>query len=56
MWDQKTGRSRGYGFVAFRNEQVLELLEITIRRFFSLPEHHTFPTNIGSLLFAFFRS
>ncbi|KAL0552937.1 hypothetical protein IC582_012072 [Cucumis melo] len=21
MWDQKTGRSRGYGFVAFRNEQ-----------------------------------
>ena len=22
MWDQKTGRSRGYGFVSFRNQQV----------------------------------
>lgn len=22
MWDQKTGRSRGFGFVSFRNEQV----------------------------------
>jgi hypothetical protein len=25
MWDQKTGRSRGYGFVSFRNQQVLIL-------------------------------
>lgn len=24
MWDQKTGRSRGFGFVSFRNQQVLE--------------------------------
>lgn len=23
MWDQKTGRSRGFGFVSFRNQQVL---------------------------------
>lgn len=23
MWDQKTGRSRGFGFVAFRNQQVI---------------------------------
>ena len=22
MWDQKTGRSRGFGFVSFRNQQV----------------------------------
>nr|GMC78062.1 oligouridylate-binding protein 1B [Ipomoea batatas] len=25
MWDQNTGRSRGYGFVSFRNEQALHL-------------------------------
>ncbi|XP_035819474.1 oligouridylate-binding protein 1C isoform X3 [Zea mays] len=24
MWDQKTGRSRGFGFVSFRNQQNLE--------------------------------
>jgi len=23
MWDQKTGRSRGFGFVSFRNQQVV---------------------------------
>ena len=23
MWDHKTGRSKGYGFVSFRNQQVL---------------------------------
>lgn len=23
MWDQKTGRSRGFGFVSFRNQQVM---------------------------------
>lgn len=23
MWDQKTGRSRGFGFVSFRNQQVI---------------------------------
>lgn len=22
MWDNKTGRSRGYGFVSFRNQQA----------------------------------
>lgn len=22
MWDQQTGRSRGFGFVSFRNQQV----------------------------------
>jgi nucleolysin TIA-1/TIAR len=22
MWDQKTGRSRGFGFVSFRNQQA----------------------------------
>lgn len=22
MWDQKTGRSRGFGFVSFRSQQV----------------------------------
>lgn len=26
MWDQKTGRSRGYGFVSFRNQQVNNLI------------------------------
>lgn len=26
MWDQKTGRSRGFGFVSFRNQQVLLVL------------------------------
>ncbi|GAY38407.1 hypothetical protein CUMW_036470 [Citrus unshiu] len=25
MWDQKTGRSRGFGFVSFRNQQVTQL-------------------------------
>jgi hypothetical protein len=25
MWDQKTGSSRGYGFVFFRNQQLLIL-------------------------------
>lgn len=23
MWDQKTGRSRGFGFVSFRSQQVI---------------------------------
>lgn len=26
MWDQKTGRSRGFGFVSFRNQQVFKML------------------------------
>ena len=25
MWDQKTGRSRGFGFVSFRNQQAWDL-------------------------------
>ncbi|KAG2259593.1 hypothetical protein Bca52824_078887 [Brassica carinata] len=31
MWDQKTGRSRGFGFVSFRNQQVLILLWLFFR-------------------------
>ncbi|KAG5537992.1 hypothetical protein RHGRI_025178 [Rhododendron griersonianum] len=30
MWDQKTGRSRGFGFVSFRNQQVMFLYMIII--------------------------
>lgn len=26
MWDHKTGRSKGYGFVSFRDHQVLLIL------------------------------
>lgn len=26
MWDQKTGRSRCYGFVSFRNQLIMKLL------------------------------
>lgn len=26
MWDLKTGRSKGYGFVSFRDQQVLLIL------------------------------
>ncbi|KAK7251619.1 hypothetical protein RIF29_34965 [Crotalaria pallida] len=28
MWDQKTGRSRGFGFVSFRNQQLMLYLEL----------------------------
>lgn len=33
MWDQKTGRSRGFGFVSFRSQQVLEFLRIPFYNF-----------------------
>lgn len=34
MWDNKTGRSRGYGFVSFRNKQVISyLMKISAGKF-----------------------
>jgi hypothetical protein len=36
MWDQKTGRSRGYGFVSFRNQQVCEYYELDTPAFNSV--------------------
>lgn len=41
MWDQKTGRSRGFGFVSFRSQQVcslafyLTLFRILLTSFYS---------------------
>lgn len=33
MWDQKTGRSRGFGFVSFRNQQVVSLWQFNFYLF-----------------------
>ena len=30
MWDQKTGRSRGFGFVSFRSQQVIILIGVSL--------------------------
>ncbi|MCL7042049.1 hypothetical protein MKW94_006978 [Papaver nudicaule] len=35
MWDQKTGRSLGFGFVSFSNEQVIEVNELNLCLFSS---------------------
>ncbi|KAK4747005.1 hypothetical protein SAY87_026042 [Trapa incisa] len=51
MWDQKTGRSRGFGFVSFRNHQVVTDDVLLFTEAFVLVIHCVFIIYVFNLFF-----
>lgn len=50
MWDNKTGRSRGFGFVSFRNQQVF-ICSLSWNKIFFLEVLELWPAKENDITF-----